>query len=70
MRGTLHGENVEIKEVPYPKLMRLKNSPKVVLFSSPGVGVVVVQSISHHPVGYFGRNWDMSKFIDLPEHQT
>jgi len=50
----------------YPKLMQSKSGSNiVVLFSEPGVGIVVNGKDSLNPIGSFSHGWAMDYFEDF-----
>jgi hypothetical protein len=59
----------EVKEKPFPKVMKAKSSELIVHFDKKGVGRVL-QSNDKHNIGYFSDDWAMRTFEDIKEPIT
>lgn len=52
----------EKPNIPYPKLMKSKVSPTVVLFTEEHIGIVLISGLFN--VGHFSDDWNMGQFKD------
>jgi hypothetical protein len=67
LKSTVTHSPTPVKEPSYPVLKKRDGGAYVVLFISPKQGVVVHNSGSVIPVGYYADDWCEAYFTTLPE---